>query len=373
MKTLKYILCVLAIFLSGCAENYELNVDFSVPTELSGPAEVNIDLQSSENIVLSWNGGAEDGGVLLYNVLFDSLDGDFSNPVYSAQSDFGGSRQLTLTPVILNKIARAAGLKSGETGKVKWTVEASRGGVIKQSQASAEISVTRPDGEIPEQLYLRGTATENNGETPIPFRKVSDGIFVVYTQLDDGNLYFTDAEDNGVNYTVDNSGKLTEGEEPYNVQKENNVVRLTLNFNTKSIRKEIITRVRMIWGANFEVITEMPYVGNGTFKHDNVYIQCFDPNDSSIQMPPGISWFEERYYFIVTIDGNDWCWGRGDGISAEQPAENESLSFFELHEFAWSQWEHLWKMRHFLHKKHCTVTIRTNENGMMIHSFSDIK
>ena len=68
MKTLKYILCVLAIFLSGCAENYELNVDFSVPTELSGPAEVNIDLQSSENIVLSWDGGAEDGGVLLYNV-----------------------------------------------------------------------------------------------------------------------------------------------------------------------------------------------------------------------------------------------------------------------------------------------------------------
>ena len=95
-----------------------------------------------------------------------------------------------MTPVILNKIARAAGLKSGETGKVKWTVEASRGGVIKQSQASAEISMTRPDGEIPEQLYLRGTATENNGETPIPFRKVSDGIFVVYTQLDDGNLYF---------------------------------------------------------------------------------------------------------------------------------------------------------------------------------------
>ena len=40
MKTLKYILCVLAIFLSGCAEHNELDVDFSVPTELSGPAEV---------------------------------------------------------------------------------------------------------------------------------------------------------------------------------------------------------------------------------------------------------------------------------------------------------------------------------------------
>lgn len=92
MKTLKYIYCVLAIFLYGCAEDYELNENFCVPAELSGPAEVKIDLQSSENIVLYWDGGADDGGVLLYNVLFDAIDGDFSEPVYSAQSDFGGSR-----------------------------------------------------------------------------------------------------------------------------------------------------------------------------------------------------------------------------------------------------------------------------------------
>lgn len=373
MKTMKYIFYVLAFLLYGCAEDYELNEGFSVPTDLSGPASVKIDLQSSENILLTWNGSADDGGILLYNVLFDAIDGDFSKPIYSAESDLGGSRQLTLTPVILNKIARASGLKTGETGKVKWTVEASRGGVVKRSQASAEIQVTRPDEEIPELLYLQGTATENKGEAPIPFRKVSDGIFVIYTQLNDGNIYFTDAENNGVNYTVDASGKLTEGEEPYAVQKEENVVRFTLNFNTKSIKKEIISRVRMIWGANYEVITEMPYVGNGIFKHENVYVQCFDPNDPTIQMPPGISWFEERYYFIATIDGNDWCWGRGDGISAEQPTDNESLSFYELHEFAWSQWDHLWKISHSIHKKHCTVTIQTNENNMMIHSFSDIK
>ena len=373
MKTVKYIFYMCVLLLCGCAEDYELNEGFGVPAGLLGPDNVKIDLQSSENIVLTWNGSADDGGVLLYNVLFDSENGDFSESIYSVQSDLGATRQLTLTQIILNKIARAAGLKTGETGVIKWTVEASRGGVVRRSLECAEMQVTRPAEEIPEQLFLLGSASENQGASPVPFRQKTDGIFVIYTQLTDGDIYFTDALENGVNYTVDASGKLTEGDAGYAVRKEDGVVRLTLDFNAKNLKKEIIYKVRMIWGANYGVITELPYTGNGTFKQENVYVQCFDPNDPSIEMPAGISWFEERYYFIATIDGIDLCWGRGDGISAEQPAENESLDFYELHEFAWSQWDHLWKMSHSIHKKHCTVTIQTNENNMMLHSFSDIK
>lgn len=104
-----YIFLFSILFLAGCSKDYKLDEGFTLPNELSGPKEVAIDLQSSENIVLTWNGGANDGGVLLYSVLFDKADGDFSDPIYSSQSDFGAYRQLTLTHVILNKIAREAG------------------------------------------------------------------------------------------------------------------------------------------------------------------------------------------------------------------------------------------------------------------------
>ena len=142
-----------------------------------------------------------------------------------------------------------------------------------------EILITRPAEEIPEQLYLLGSATENQGTAPVPFRKESDGIFVIYTKLSSGNIYFTDALEDGVNYTVDSSGKLIEGDEAYNVEAEENVVRLTLNFNAKTISKDLISGVRMIWGATFDVIADMQYVGNGSFKKENVNIKFVDPND----------------------------------------------------------------------------------------------
>ena len=309
MKTI-YIFLLSILFLTGCSEDYKLDESFTLPTELSGPEEVAIDLQSSENIVLTWNGGANDGGVLLYSVLFDKGDGNFSEPIYTSQSDFGATRQLTLTHVILNKIAREAGLKTAETGKVKWTVEASRGGVVRRSQECGEILITRPAEEIPEQLYLLGSATENQGTAPVPFRKESDGIFVIYTKLSSGNIYFTDALEDGVNYTVDSSGRLIEGDEAYNVEAEENVVRLTLNFNAKTISKDIISGVRMIWGATFDVIADMQYVGNGSFKKENVNIKFVDPNDPTTNPPSWLTWVEERYYFISTINGADVCWVR---------------------------------------------------------------
>lgn len=49
MKTI-YIFLFSILFLTGCSEDYKLDESFTLPTELSGPEEVAIDLQSSENI-----------------------------------------------------------------------------------------------------------------------------------------------------------------------------------------------------------------------------------------------------------------------------------------------------------------------------------
>ena len=124
----------------------------------------------------------------------------------------------------------------------------------------------------------------------------------IYTKLSSGNIYFTDALEDGVNYTVDSSGRLIEGDEAYNVEAEENVVRLTLNFNAKTISKDIISGVRMIWGATFDVIADMQYVGNGSFKKENVNIKFVDPNDPTTNPPSWLTWVEERYYFISTLN-----------------------------------------------------------------------
>lgn len=89
---MKKILLICSVFLTmvACQEDYDLNVGFSVPTELNSPAAIQLDVTSSVPVVLSWSGGgAADGGIVLYEVLFDKADGDFSAPLATMKSDQG--------------------------------------------------------------------------------------------------------------------------------------------------------------------------------------------------------------------------------------------------------------------------------------------
>ena len=52
MKKILWICSVLLAMVS-CQEDYELNADFAVPTELSSPASVQLDVSSPTPVVLS--------------------------------------------------------------------------------------------------------------------------------------------------------------------------------------------------------------------------------------------------------------------------------------------------------------------------------
>lgn len=375
MKKILWICSVLLAMVS-CQEDYELNTDFAAPTELSSPASIQLNVSSSTPVVLSWSGGgAVDGGIVLYEVLFDKADGDFSQPLATVKSDLGAMPSLSITHAAINTIARNAGIYPMETGNIKWTVNASKGGVVKRTDKVATIKVTRGEGidNIPAELYLYGSAAENSGQGGIPFRCVEEGVFQIYTKLSAGNISFKSATTGeAFSYYIDDNSKLREGNGEMAVMASEEVTRLTVNFNTMAMTTEKIgSSVRCIWGATFGDIAVLEYAGNGKFvgEGDIIFV---DPSRPNTNPPSWLGWTEERYYFIAKVNGADTCWGRADDVSAERPVGGEPASFYALYEFQWSQWEHLWKMKGSLDNTHATITIDTNADGLMIHTFTNV-
>lgn len=377
MKYLYLSIITTALLLfSNCTDDYDLSTGFAVPTELSSPKKVELDVTSSNNITLSWTGGgADDGSYVIYEVLFDKKGGDFSTPIEKIQSDYGAKPRLTLTHAILNAIARKAGIKPGETGDISWTVTTSKGGDIKTVDLKNDIEVTRGDGidNMPENLYLYGSGNESGGTEGSLFRKASDGVYIIYSKISGSG----DIELKGIigdeefGYHLEGT-KLKDDPGIINITPDVNPYRITVDFNTLSVKKELISNVRCIWGATFDAIGNLSYTGNGKFTANNCVIRFLDPSKPESNPPAWLGWIEERYYFIATVDGADKCWGRMDAVSAERPTGGEPLSFYELGEFVWSQWDHLWKMKGDLDSKKATITIDTNKENLMVHEFSNI-
>ncbi len=363
-KTLLFISAVALAAVTGC-QKYEFNTDFSMPTELQAPPTVQLDVTSSETIVLSWNGGgAEDGGIVLYNVLFDKEGGDFSAPIATMQSDLGARNTLTLTHAQVNTLAREAGVKPNEAGSFIWTVSASKGGVTRTFDGSAELKVVRGEGidNIPQTLFISGTAALEEGQE---FRAAENGLFVIYTEIGSGTIKLTSEKNGGFTFYADAEGKLNEGTGEYTVSEApaTGLARITVNFNTLKFTMEPVGKsVRAIWGATFTNISVLEYSGNGNFKGDG-HIVLLGPGREGT--PSWCSWVEERYYFIAQVNGGDACWG---STYAQATTPDGTEGFFDIAEYTWSQWEHLWKMDHALDLQDAEFTIYTNKDNKMTHS-----
>lgn len=366
----------LILVLAGCDEKYVLDASFTMPTSLNSPSQIDIMLESTDPIVFSWDGGgATDGSYVTYSVLFDEDGGDFTSPLDTIPSDLGGSEQLTLTHAALNTIARNAGIPLESTGSLIWTVLASKGGETQMVKKSGLISITRGEGidNIPDTLFLNGEGNESEGEGNSLFRTESEGVFVIYSLIKGSGKLELKGLKNGADFFYSYGDKLTEGQGGLHLQANKNPYRITVDFNTLTVSAEEVSAIRCVWGANYATIAELMYVGDGNFSASNNFVLLLDPAVPESGPPDWLSWVEERYYFIATIDGVELCWGRKDGISAEVPGENEDASFYELEEFAWSQWDHLWKMSHGLNNKTVDISIKTNKDNLMIHEFTNVR
>jgi hypothetical protein len=73
------------------------------------------------------------------------------------------------------------------------------------------------------------------------------------------------------------------------------------------------------------------YIGQGKWEGEGV-INFLQPG--SIDW---LSWVEERYYFIATIDGVDKCWGRKDNVTGHDLKPSDEPDFYDIQESTWSQ------------------------------------
>ncbi|RYY27749.1 MAG: hypothetical protein EOP41_03710, partial [Sphingobacteriaceae bacterium] len=151
------ILLLLMLIVGSCKkDDRKLNENLTPVSSLTLPADqaavalVPVPPAGTQlaSVVFSWSpAAAEDGELVLYEIVFDKESGDFSNPVYKSVSGNGGvNTQITLTHQDLAKIADAGGIGPSSTGKLKWSVLTSKATNRKIASVTRTIQLTRPAG-----------------------------------------------------------------------------------------------------------------------------------------------------------------------------------------------------------------------------------
>ncbi|RYY31981.1 MAG: hypothetical protein EOP46_20020 [Sphingobacteriaceae bacterium] len=333
------ILALLAI--TSCKKEVrDLNTNISAVSTLNLPVDAeDIDLKDPAvtAVQFAWEpASTEDGGVILYEIAFDKEGGDFSNPVYKAVSDGNGVQpRITLPRKELLKIAAFSGIEALSSGKVKWTVMASKGTNSLKGNASRMLTMQRPAGfaEIPAELYLTGTATEDGGDISkaIRLNKTEEGVFEIYTSLKAGTYWFTDQQAEGGKSYYFEGNELKEGNSPVTVNGDTKIFRLNLDLNVAEFKSLEVQQIGLYMAAYNTEIGMLNYEGNSTWSAARIPVEFYP-----------FSWGrDERYKFkLHTAAGDEW-------LASFNPNNvgpgGQPDSYFYLYPQPGSQWEHTYK------------------------------
>jgi hypothetical protein len=294
------LLLMLVGLLASCKKDDKALDDTITPvSNYISPADntsIKLDPPSNAAVTFEWSQArAADGTLVLYEVVFDKDGGDFSKPIYSTVSGTNGlDTKLVLSHGDLNKIANLAGIPSQSQGKLKWMVNASKGLNVMPAASARTMTVERPAGfsVIPGNLYLTGSGTEGGAtlSQALPFKRVSSGVFELYSKLSPGDVKIVDATTGTpTNYYI-NGTKLLQGATTTNPTTTTGVYRMTLDFNNGSAVLTEIQSVGLWISAQNKVTVTLPYVAKGLWEIDNTPIEFFQ-----------FSWGrDERYKFIFT-------------------------------------------------------------------------
>lgn len=289
-----------------------------------------VKLLSSANSALffEWEyAHTEDSGPAMYEVVFYK-ESDLNNELYRVSADNGGTANFAyITHKLLNKIAGMAGVEAGQTGKVVWTVIASRGMNQAKSSINRTLNITRLFGftEIPDELFITGEASEtgNTIENAIGFKATAQGEFEIYTKLKAGKYQFVDRVSGTPRVFVISGTQLQEKSGESSESKEEGVYRIKVDFNVGSVSIEKINQLILFFAPTQSTFT-LNYVEKGTWKASNQYIEFKQEGWGR----------DERYQFRMKVekDGTVTEEGWGSKNSDNQrPSDATGNDFYYLY------------------------------------------
>ena len=339
--SIKYMLLTVgAALLAACSSDGEVrDLQVTAVQSIYEPADaksVVLQSSSSASLYFEWEPSlAEDGGAVLYEVVFDKTDGDFSDPLAIIASDNNGAmNHATISHKTLNQIAASAGVESAETGTLKWTVYASKGIFPVKAQEDRTLTITRLAGfaEVPAQLYITGEATEVGGELSkaMQMKKVADGEFEIYMQLTAGQSFQFVSSNAGTPTTYSLKGeKLVEG--GTTTVSETGIYRYYVDFNAGSFTSKQVTKVSLFLNWSQREI-ELAYQGLGVWAVSDYTIEGLSGGDND----------DDRYKFRMQSTAGETEWRAINNDS--KPTGNESY-YYMVEKSNVEQWTNneIWK------------------------------
>ena len=358
----------------ACSNDGELrDLNVSAVKAIYEPANgkaIVLQASASATVFFAWEPAiAGDGGMVMYEVAFDKVDGDFSNPIFIKASDNnGGSSNATITHKQLNQIAALVGVESAQTGTMKWTVFSSKG--VNQVKAEQEqtITVTRLPGfaDIPDKVYVTGEASEAGADISNAYimKKTSDGEFEIYTQLASGKpFYFTNETKGTPRRFYTENGLIKEN--GTSTVSTGGVYKITLDFNVGACTYTLVTSIGFYFSPDNKILFDIPYIGNGVFQ----------AKDQTVTFKQESWGRDERYKFRMFVKENGGAdgekeleWGTLNQTDS-RPTATSPLSYYYLRLItAITQWDNKWKLMGDFDDVPATYTIYLQSDQPYTHS-----
>jgi hypothetical protein len=353
---LTVMLCAVAFY--SCKKDVKtLDTSVQAVTTINAPSNdtsINIAPTTGSSVVFKWSASPSQD-LVLYEVVFDKTSGNFSKPIYTIVSDGSGVQtQATVSQKTLNMIANAAGIASLASGSIKWAVVTSKVANNKVSTTSHTLELTRPAGfaTVPNSVYLTGSATEQgtNASKAIPFKKISDGVFELYTSLQPGSYQLID-NIRGTPTTYSINGPTIDLNGQTTVAADKAVYRISLDFNNAAATLTQIVSVNMYLAINNQTWFTLPYIGNSQWEIDGADVEI-----------PQESWGDEsryKYHFVVKDAsgnlGDEW-YGSANQDNPD-PTTSTQLSYFYMYPVNGSEWDNCFKMVPSYSGKKCNINV----------------
>ncbi len=325
--------------------------------------------EAAASVYFEWEHCKEkESGAPIYQIAFDKASGDFSNPVYMANSDYHGFKnEATISHKDMNKIAGLMGVGISGTGTFKWTVFSSKGLKAEKAIEERTITVTRLAGfeEFPDDVFLSGEGSEFGNELA-KMTSVGSGIFEIYTKLTAGKGFkFTGPIANVPKTFYTENGLIKE--DGTSTVATTGVYRITLDFDMGSCEYTLINRISFFFSPDNAYLFDLPYVGNGVFQ----------AKDKTVTFKQEGWGRDERYKFRMfvqekngTAAEKEWEWHPVDTGIDGRPSATEPASYYHvaLKTSGLDQWNPKWKLSGDFDEKPATYTIYLTGAATYTHS-----